>query len=142
MVSIEQISQSCVNSRLEGKTIRPLLIEYFNSPELRAGDPEVRQRHIQQFKLGLRAKLLSDCGFKKEQQIDRCLNQAFRLITNDLDYSVPTKNSNRQIGDRPKVVKTIRIDADLAEWVERRAKEAGKSQIEVFEEALDLLRGT
>ena len=134
--SIASIAQACLSSKFSSKTVRPLLIEYFNNEGLRRGDPELRQRHINQFKLGLKAKLLSDCGFKKEQDIDRCLNQAFRLIVNDLDYTPPPKNSNRQIGDRPKVTKTFRIDADLAEWLEQEAKSSKKSQIDIVEKAL------
>jgi hypothetical protein len=134
---IEEIAKSCVESGFDSKVVRRLLIEYFNNPDLRAGDPELRQRHIKQFQLGLRAKLLSDCGFSKEQVIDRCLHQSFRLIVNDLDYTIPTKNSNRQIGDRPKVVKTIRLDADLADWLESQAATTGKSQIDIIEEALN-----
>lgn len=44
--------------------------------------------------------------------------------------------SNRQIGDRPKLTKTYRINADLVEALEARAKDQGVTQVQLLEEAI------
>ena len=46
------------------------------------------------------------------------------------------KNSNRQIGERPKKQITLKIDQNIWEMVEDAAKEQGKSKIFFVEDAL------
>jgi len=46
------------------------------------------------------------------------------------------KGSNRQIGDRPKTLKTYRLNPDIAESLEAESKKSGRSQVEILEAAL------
>lgn len=47
------------------------------------------------------------------------------------------KKPNRQIGDRAKVSKTFRLDADLVDWLEARSRTTGQPQVDIVENALN-----
>lgn len=50
--------------------------------------------------------------------------------------AVIKKNSNRQIGDRPKTMFTARIDSNLLDALKAQAKDQGVTQVQLLEEAI------